>query len=144
MNNSDITILLIEDDTFLLNMYVDKFEIEGFQVHAADDGEKGAKMALEKNPDIILLDIMLPKLDGFGVLEKLKSDAKTKDIPVILLTNLSQKEDVDRGIALGANDYLIKSHFMPSDVVAKIKKILGDDSRDGNEKIKEGVDNENV
>jgi DNA-binding response OmpR family regulator len=119
-----IKILLVEDDPFLLSMYNTKFEIENFKVVTADDGEKGLKLALKEAPDIILLDIMLPKMDGFEVLRALKADEKVKKIPVILLTNLSQKEKVKEGLALGANDYLIKAHFMPSEVVEKIKKLI--------------------
>lgn len=124
MGEKKIKILLIEDDQFLLSMYSTKFEIEGFEVVSADDGEKGVKAAESSAPDIILLDIILPKLNGFEVLEKLQADSKLKNIPVILLTNLSQKSDIDRGLAMGAKDYLIKAHFMPSEVVAKIKSVL--------------------
>lgn len=119
-----IKILLVEDDPFLLSMYNTKFELENFKVVTADDGEKGLKLALKEIPDIILLDIMLPKMDGFEVLRAIKSDEKVKRIPVILLTNLSQKEKVKEGLALGADDYLIKAHFMPSEVVEKIKKLI--------------------
>lgn len=124
MANGKKTVLLVEDDTFLLSMYTTKFELENFKVLAAEDGEKGLKMALKENPDIILLDIMLPKIDGLEVLKKLKADSKTKNIPVILLTNLSQKNEIEQALSLGADDYLIKAHFMPSEVVEKIKKTL--------------------
>jgi DNA-binding response OmpR family regulator len=105
-------------------MYSTKFEIEGFQVVSADDGEKGLKEAKAENPSIILLDILMPKMNGFEVLENLKKEEATKNIPVILLTNLNQRDEIERGLALGANDYLIKAHFMPSEVVDKIKKVL--------------------
>ena len=117
-------ILLVEDDTFLSNIYQTKFVKEGYQVVAAGDGEEALKAVRTKKPDIILLDVLLPKLDGFAVLERLKKDAETKDIPVILLTNLGQRDDVERGLQLGAADYLIKAHFKPSETVAKVKKIL--------------------
>ncbi|MDO8260735.1 MAG: response regulator [Candidatus Magasanikbacteria bacterium] len=119
-----IKILLIEDDPFLLSMYSTKFEIEGYCVACAEDGAKGLKMASIENPHIILLDIMMPKMNGFEVLEGLKKQDKTKTIPVILLTNLNQKNEIERGLELGANDYLIKAHFMPSEVVEKIKEVL--------------------
>jgi len=119
-----IKILVIEDDPFLSSMYSTKFELEDFDVKSAEDGEQGLVVAAEFVPDIILLDIMMPKLDGFGVLERLKKSEKLKNIPVILLTNLNQKDEVQRGLSLGADDYLIKAHFMPSEVVDKIKKIL--------------------
>lgn len=118
-------ILLIEDDEFLAELYATKLSIEGYKVYLATDGQKGLKMAKEKVPELVLLDILLPKMDGFEVLEAMKDDAKMKKIPVILLTNLSQRSDVQRGLDLGADDYLIKAHFMPSEVVAKIKRLIG-------------------
>ncbi len=123
--NKQIKILLIEDDPFLLSMYSTKFTLEKFQVIAAEDGEKGWRLASECKPDIILLDILMPKMNGFEVLEKLKADEATKRVPVILLTNLNQKDEIERGMSLGADDYLIKAHFMPSEVVEKIKNIIG-------------------
>ena len=117
-------ILIIEDDTFLSGIYASKFEKEGFQVFLGTDGEAGLKSAKNNIPDIILLDVLLPKLDGFEVLESIKQDEKIRHIPVILLTNLGQKEDVDKGLKLGATDYLIKAHFMPQETVDKVKKVL--------------------
>lgn len=117
-------ILLVEDDSFLAGMYVTKLTLEGLSVELATDGAKGLKMAQEMKPDIILLDIILPKMSGFEVLKKLKDSADTKDIPVLLLTNLGQKEDVEKGLKLGAADYLIKAHFLPDEVVSKILATL--------------------
>ena len=117
-------VLIVEDDTFLSNIYKTKFEMEGFKVTAALDGEAGWSEIKKKKPDIILLDILLPKMDGFTILQKLKADAEIKDIPVILLTNLGQKDDVEKGLNLGAVDYLIKAHFKPSETVDKVKKVL--------------------
>jgi DNA-binding response OmpR family regulator len=118
------SILLVEDDTFLSSMYKTKLEIEGYQVYAALNGESGLKMAQEKKPNLILLDIILPKMNGFEVLEKIKSDKNLKHIPVIMLTNLGQKEDIKKSFKLGANEYLIKAHFLPSEVIEKVKKFL--------------------
>lgn len=118
-------ILLVEDDEFLAELYATKLNLEGFEVTLAVDGEKGLKLAKETNPDLVLLDIILPKMDGFEVLKGIKADASLKNTPVILLTNLSQKDEVKRGLDLGANDYLIKAHFMPSEVVKKIKQTIG-------------------
>ncbi|MDO8559778.1 MAG: response regulator [bacterium] len=117
-------ILLVEDDEFLAELYATKLNLEGFEVLSAADGKKGLKLAQDKQPALVLLDIILPKLDGFEVLKGLKEGAATKDIPVILLTNLSQKDEVKRGLDLGAADYLIKAHFMPSEVVKKIKALV--------------------
>ncbi|PIT86643.1 MAG: response regulator [Candidatus Magasanikbacteria bacterium CG10_big_fil_rev_8_21_14_0_10_43_6] len=119
-----VNVLLVEDDAFLANIYKTKFEMEGFKVRVAENGEIGLKDAKKKVPDIILLDILLPKMDGFTVLEHLKEDDELKSVPVILLTNLGQKDDVEKGLALGAADYLIKAHFKPSETVDKVKKVL--------------------
>lgn len=124
IKKNNIPILIIEDDVFLADLYRTKFELEGFDVYTAYDGEKGLELVSKKKPAIILLDLILPKINGFVVLESIKKDKKLADIPVILLTNLSQKADVEKGLSLGAVDYLIKAHFMPSEVVAKIKELV--------------------
>ncbi len=124
MTTSPPSILLVEDDTFLAGMYVTKLELEQFKVQLASDGKAGLEQAKKILPDLILLDVLLPKMNGFDVLQALKNEPTTKDIPVILLTNLGQKDDVRKGLDLGAADYLIKAHFMPSEVVQKIKDIL--------------------
>ncbi|HDQ22771.1 MAG TPA: response regulator [Candidatus Uhrbacteria bacterium] len=124
-----IKIILIEDDSFLVEMYSTKFELEGFEVISAEDGKKGLEMVKKEKPDIILLDILMPQMDGFAVLDALKKDKEVADIPVILLTNLGQKEDVKKGFEKGAVGYLIKAHFMPSEVVDKIKKILKENKK---------------
>ena len=123
MASAQQKVLIVEDDAFLAGIYSSKFQSEGFAVDHAGDGEEALKLA-QKVPDIILLDILLPKMDGFEVLKHLKKDAKTKDIPVILLTNLGQKSDVEFGLKQGAVDYLIKAHFMPQETVDKVKKVL--------------------
>lgn len=117
-------ILVVEDDSFLAGMYLTKFGLEGFDVELASDGKEAVKKAGEWMPDMILLDIVMPIMDGFAVLEKIRADKVTKEIPIILLTNLGQKSDVERGLALGASDYLIKAHFMPGEVIEKVKRYL--------------------
>ncbi len=124
MAKKNYSVLLVEDDSFLANIYKTKFEMEGFKVTVAGNGELGLKEAKKKIPDVILLDILLPKMDGFTVLEHLKEDTELKAVPVILLTNLGQKDDVDKGLKLGAADYLIKAHFKPSETVEKVMKVL--------------------
>lgn len=124
MEKKSTHVLLVEDDVFLSSIYQKKFEMEGFKVTPVDNGEKVLAEAKKKSPDIILLDILLPKRDGFSALELLKQDDATKNIPVILLTNLGQKDDVEKGLAAGATDYLIKAHFKPSEIVDKVKKVL--------------------
>lgn len=122
--NTQTHILIVEDDNFLADIYQKKFEMEGFKVSTANNGEKALVDIKKKMPDLVLLDILLPKLDGFAVLEKVKADSAVKNIPIILLTNLGQQDDVQRGLEKGAADYLIKTHFKPSEVVDKVKKIL--------------------
>jgi DNA-binding response OmpR family regulator len=123
-DTSKIHVLLVEDDVFLSGIYQKKFEMEGYKISTSDNGEKGLADAKKKKPDIILLDVLLPKMDGFTVLKELKADASTKGIPVILLTNLGQKDDVEKGLEAGAVDYLIKAHFKPSEIVDKVKSVL--------------------
>ena len=117
-------ILLIEDDPFLSEMYVAKLSQSGFKTEIAADGKKGMEKIKTSRPDLILLDIVLPKIDGFEILKKIKKDSKLKKIPVILLTNLGQKNEVEKGLTLGADEYIIKAHFTPTAVVAKVKEIL--------------------
>lgn len=115
-------VLVVEDDKFLSGIYEKKLQIEGYQVGVADNGADGLAQAKRLPPQVILLDILLPKLDGLSVLQELKLNEATKNIPVILLTNLGQKDEMDKGLKLGAADYLIKAHFKPSEVVQRIKK----------------------
>ena len=106
-------------------MYVTKLSGSGFDVETAFDGEEALKKAKEFKPNLVFLDIVLPKKDGFEVLAALKDGGFLKDMKVIALTNLGQKEEVAKGMSLGASDYIIKAHFTPTEVVAKAKKVLG-------------------
>ena len=123
--DSKIKVLLVEDDKFLSEMYVTKLSGSGFDVETAFDGEEALKKAKEFKPNLVFLDIVLPKKDGFEVLAALKDGGFLKDMKVIALTNLGQKEEVAKGMSLGASDYIIKAHFTPTEVVAKAKKVLG-------------------
>jgi len=117
-------IMIVEDDTFVMDIYQTKLVQEGFEAVAAINGLEAMKKLADLQPDLILLDIIMPYMDGLEVLKKIKSEERLKNIPIILLTNLSQKEEISQGLELGANDYLIKSHFTPSEVLEKIKKYL--------------------
>ena len=117
-------ILLIESDEFLGSIYEKNLLMEGFKVSRAVNGERGIKMANTKNPDLILLAVLLPKVNGFEVLGDLKNNKTTKNIPVVMLTKLGSKADVQKGQDLGVADYLIKGHFRPSELVDKVKRIL--------------------
>ena len=117
-------VLLVEDEKMLADMYVAKFTKEGLEVLKADNGAKGLELAKQHKPDVILLDIIMPKLDGFAVLKELKKDPNTSDIHVLLLTNLGQEEDVSKGQKLGAEDYFIKANHTPEEIVEKVKYLL--------------------
>ena len=118
-------ILIVEDDKFLRELISQKLLKSEFDIAEAVDGEQGVSAAKAEKPDLILLDLILPGIDGFEVLTKLKENTATSAIPVIILSNLGQKEDIERGLKLGADDYMIKAHFMPDEIVAKVRAALG-------------------
>ncbi len=119
-------ILLVEDDEMLHGMYTQKFKNQGYDIISAYDGAEGVKLSESEKPDLILLDVIMPKMDGFVALKKIRTNPVTKDIPVILLTNLGQEEDVRKGKELGANDYFIKANHTPQEVVDKVHNLLKD------------------
>ena len=119
-------ILFIEDEPVLQKTFERALRAEGYDMISALDGESGLKLAQTQNPDLILLDIVLPKLNGFDVLKRLKRDPKTKEIPVIILTNLERMSDIDIALELGATTYLVKVNYSLEEVIKKIKKTLGD------------------
>lgn len=122
--SSSKKIMIIEDDTTISNMYKTGLTNYGYEVSVAQNGEEGLKMVKQAKPNIILLDVIMPKIDGFAVLTQLKADKDTKKIPVLMLTNLGQTEDKQRGKKLGAIDYIVKADFTPMQVSEKIKKYL--------------------
>lgn len=117
-------ILIVEDDKFLRDLISKKLSSEGFEISSAVDGEQGISTAKEFMPELILLDLILPGIDGFEVLAQLKTDTLTANIPVIILSNLGQREDVEKSLKLGAVDYLVKAHFTPNEIIEKIKSVL--------------------
>ena len=117
-------ILVVDDDQVLCEMYAERLQAEGFEAKTAFNGEDGLARAVDYAPHCILLDLMMPKVDGFSALEILKSTPETKNIPVIILTALIQEENKKKGLARGAADYIIKSETMPGEVVAKILKVI--------------------
>lgn len=119
-----IKILIIEDDESLREMYKMRLSYEGFEVIEASDGESGLAKAVAEQPDLILLDIMMPKISGFDVLDILKSTNSTAKIPVIIMTVLEQESNKVKGLMQGAEDYLIKSQTMPAEVVSKVREVL--------------------
>ena len=117
-------ILVVEDEATLNKALTEYLQGEQFEVESVMDGEAAVKMALEKTPDLILLDIILPKKDGYQVLDELKADNKTKNIPVVLLTNLESQEDILKAFERGATTYLVKAEYKLEDIVKKIKEVL--------------------
>lgn len=120
----DKVVLIVDDDITLLEMYVERIKAEGAVVLQAKDGEEALSVTKEGKPDIILLDVMMPKMDGFSVLEHLKADSDTNSIPVIILTALADDSKRKRGEDLGASGYIVKSETLPIDVIQKIKKLV--------------------
>jgi len=117
-----IKVALIEDDHMLSEMYKIKFEKEGFAIVIAVDGVEGLELVQKENPDVILLDVIMPRMDGFQTLQELRTRGVKS--PVILLTNLGQEEDIKKGRELGATDYFVKSNFTPDAIVAKVRIVL--------------------
>lgn len=117
-------ILIVEDENSLQNAMKEFLLAEDFKVVVADDGEMAVNLAKKEKPDLIMLDIILPKKDGFEVLAELKMDARTNTIPVILLTNLEDAGDIERAFSLGINMYLVKANYSLKDIVGKIKGAL--------------------
>ena len=115
------TILIVEDDPVLLKMYSEKFKFEGFKVLSAPNGEDGLRLSLSEKIDMMLLDLMLPRLSGTELLTKLRSEANGKNTKVIVLTNLAEQDEKNKVMALGALDYLIKAMQTPEEVVNKVK-----------------------
>ncbi len=118
-------ILLVEDDGALASVYLSRLELEGFDVQHVANGEQALSTAVDFRPDLIVLDAMMPKIDGFDVLDILKNTPETMNVRVIMLTALSQPKDKLRAESLGADDYLVKSQVVISDVVERIKHHLG-------------------
>lgn len=116
-------ILVVEDDKFLRELISQKLSREGYTVIEAVDGEKGIESIKENVPGLVLLDLILPGIDGFEVLAKMKADPNLANIPVIILSNLGQKDDIEKGMEMGATDYLIKAHFTPGEIIQKIQSI---------------------
>ena len=119
-------ILFIEDESALQKTFGDILGQEGYEMVSALDGQEGLRLVKAKKPDLILLDLILPKLHGFEVLKKLKEDEDTKDIPIIVLTNLEGVGDVEKALELGATTYLVKANYTLEEVISKIKKALGE------------------
>jgi DNA-binding response OmpR family regulator len=125
MTTNDIgTILIIEDDASFRRTYQDMFNAAGYTVIIADNGEMGWDLAKSTKPDLIMLDLFLPRLHGFEILKYIRSDVETKDIPVIITTSMGEKENIKKGLELGATDYMVKGFFTPREILAKIRSVF--------------------
>jgi len=124
MEDDEVRVLFVEDDPEVAQMYKLKLELDGYAVEVAGDGLQAVQMAMANPPDIIFLDIRLPKMDGLGVLEALRQDERTREVPVVILSNYSERELVDRGLTLGAKEYLIKSQTTPARVAGGVASWL--------------------
>jgi DNA-binding response OmpR family regulator len=118
------TILIVEDQQGFRRIYRDVLEREGYQILEAEDGEAGWQLVKSKKPDLVLLDLGLPVIDGFEVLKRIRADAETKLIPVIIFSILGEQKDIKRGMELGANDYTVKGFYTPKQILSKIKDLL--------------------
>ncbi|MDP3057802.1 MAG: response regulator [bacterium] len=124
MKKEKTKILIIEDDSFLIKAYQIKFERSGYDVLVALDGDEGFKMAKKEMPKLIVLDLMLPKMNGFEFLKKIKSDESMKGIPVVALSNLGQRSDQEKAFSLGAVEYFIKTEYTLEEIINKISKYI--------------------
>jgi DNA-binding response OmpR family regulator len=123
-SSDEIRVLFVEDDPTVAQMYRLKLELDGYKVIMAKDGEEGLRLANEVGPDIVFLDIRLPKVDGFAVLEGLRACDQTRNVPVVILSNYGEQELVDRGLRLGALEYLIKSQTTPANLSRGVENWL--------------------
>lgn len=117
-------VLIIEDDKFLRELAAQKLEKEGFSVAGATNGQEGLNLLESERPNVIILDLILPGMDGFETLRKIRTESNFKTIPVIILSNLGQEEDIEKAKGLGATDYLIKAHFSFGEIIKKINEVI--------------------
>ncbi len=117
-------ILIVEDDKMISSMYETKLKQEDYEVLVAENGAQGLELAVQEKPDVVLLDIILPQMDGFTVLQEMRSNDNLKNIPIIMLTNLGTSEDQEKGKRYGATDYWVKASLTPAQVSEKIKEFL--------------------
>jgi len=118
-------VLIVEDEKVMAELLERKLTKEGYDVSVARDGEEGLKVMKKVKPDLILLDVIMPKMGGFEVMEEMKKDPEIKDIPVIIISNSGQPVELDRAQKLGAKDWLIKTEFDPQEVIKKVVKQIG-------------------
>lgn len=117
-------ILLIEDDSLIVKIYTTRLKADGYEIVSAEDGEKGLEVAQQEKPDLILLDVMMPKIDGFTVIQTLRADEQFKNTPIIMYSNLAQEAESKRAIEVGATEFITKANISPTELVNKIKSYV--------------------
>jgi len=117
-------ILLVEDDPLIVKIYTTRLTADGYQVFSAENGEAGLAVAEKETPDLIVLDIMMPRIDGYGVLEKVRANPRLKHIPILVYSNLAVDEEITRAKNMGANEFIVKADLSPTEMVNKIKSYL--------------------
>jgi len=117
-------VLLVEDDPFLIDIYSGKLKESGFLVSVVEDGERALQKIREETPDLVVLDIVLPKIDGWEIMREIKKDKRLNNLKVVILSNLGQKGEIEKGLEMGAQKYLIKAHYTPSEIVNQIKEVF--------------------
>lgn len=124
MENQAKKILLIEDDPLLIDIYGAKLKHAGFEIVVETQGEKALQAVATEKPVVVMLDIVLPHVDGWEILQSIKRSKEMENVKVMILSNLGQKEEIEKGLKLGADQYLIKAHYTPSQVVEEVKKLI--------------------
>lgn len=117
-------VLIIEDDPLIVKIYSTRLKADGYDVTSAENGEEGLKAAFEQRPDLIILDVMMPRVDGFGVLEKLRQDPSFKNLPILMYSNLNNEDEMARAKTMGVTEFLVKANLSPTQMVMKIKQYL--------------------
>lgn len=128
-------ILFVEDDPLINKIYSTRLTADGYQVFTAENGEDGLKLAEQELPDLVVLDVMMPRLDGFAVLEKLRQNPLLTRIPILIYSNLAQEDEMNRALSLGATEFIVKANLSPTEMVNKIKQYLQNNPINTNDPI---------
>lgn len=127
-------ILIVEDDPLIVKIYTTRLKADGYDVLSAENGEEGIKIAEESFPDLIILDVMMPRVDGFAVLERLRKNPSFKDTPILMYSNLNNEEEIERAIKMGVTEFLVKANLSPTQMVLKMKQYADKQSNNAENK----------
>lgn len=117
-------ILIVEDDPLIVKIYSTRLKADGHEIFTAENGEDGIRQAIQHEPDLVVLDVMMPRMDGFGVLQKIRSDERLAKTPIIMYSNLSNEDEIQRAKKMGATEFIVKANLSPNQVIAKLKEYL--------------------